>query len=87
MIVDAPGLGLSAKDILRLLRYDIERVGSQSEWCRQNGVSRPHLNKVLKGGRKPFGPGILKALRIKVVYVLEGDESTVIGSENRCAGA
>jgi hypothetical protein len=76
-VSNAPGL--SAKDILRLLRQDIERAGSQSEWCRRHRVSRPHLNRVLRGRRKPFASSILKPLKIKTIYVLDRGESASTG--------
>jgi hypothetical protein len=59
---------LSDADILRMLRADIQKYGSQAEWSRQNGISRPHLNRVLNRERD-FGPRILKALKLKKVFV------------------
>jgi DNA-binding transcriptional regulator YdaS (Cro superfamily) len=55
---------LHVLDVLTLLRRDIERAGSQSEWSRQTGVSRTYINRVLKG-RKPPGPSICRALGLE----------------------
>jgi DNA-binding transcriptional regulator YdaS (Cro superfamily) len=55
---------LHVLDVLTLLRRDIERAGSQSEWSRQTGVSRTYINCVLKG-RKPPGPSICRALGLE----------------------
>jgi DNA-binding transcriptional regulator YdaS (Cro superfamily) len=63
-------LSLSEKDILQMLQEAVDKAGSQSEWCRRHGISRPHLNKVLNG-RKALSPSIRKALKIKTIYVRE----------------
>jgi hypothetical protein len=60
--------GLTTRDIFKLLEQEIKKAGGQSEWARQHQVSRTHLNKALRG-RKTFGPTILKALKIKSIYV------------------
>ena len=44
---------LSNEDVLKLLHLAIERVGGQSEWARQTGVSRMQINRTLKGRRMP----------------------------------
>lgn len=60
---------LSHQDILRILRSEVAKAGSQMEWAKRNKVSRTQLNKVLNGERDHFGPAILKALRIKQIFV------------------
>jgi DNA-binding transcriptional regulator YdaS (Cro superfamily) len=44
---------LNIEDVLELLRLDIDRVGGQSEWARQTGVSRMQINRALNGRRMP----------------------------------
>jgi len=58
---------LDEKDVLRLLREDVDKAGGQSAWARQTGVNRVHLNKVLKG-KRPLTRTILQALKLKKVY-------------------
>src|SRR5215470_4035867 len=48
------------------LRRDVEMAGGQSEWSRQTGVTRSHLNRVLRG-QKPIGPQISRALGLRKV--------------------
>jgi DNA-binding transcriptional regulator YdaS (Cro superfamily) len=55
---------LHVRDVLILLRRDVDRAGGQSEWSRQTGVSRTYINRVLKG-RKPPGPSIVRALGLE----------------------
>ena len=44
---------LSIEDVLELLLRDIDRVGSQSEWARQTGVSRMDISRALQHRRMP----------------------------------
>jgi DNA-binding phage protein len=44
---------LAVEDVLELLRLDIARVGGQSEWARQTGVSRMEINRALQNRRRP----------------------------------
>ena len=44
---------LRVQDVVKLLRDEVERVGSQSEFARQKGVERSLINKVLQGERVP----------------------------------
>jgi hypothetical protein len=52
---------------MRLLRSEIERAGGQIHWAKIEGVSRPHLNKMLQGTRQ-LSKSIIKALKIRIVY-------------------
>jgi DNA-binding phage protein len=61
---------LRVQDVLKLLRREIDRAGGQSEWARQTGVYRTHLNKVLNGWRPP-GPSICRALGLKSINAEE----------------
>jgi DNA-binding transcriptional regulator YdaS (Cro superfamily) len=55
---------LHVRDVLILLRRDIDRVGGQSEWSRQTGICRTYVNRVLNR-RSPPGPSICRALGLK----------------------
>jgi DNA-binding phage protein len=62
---------LHVLDVLTLLRRDIERAGSQSEWSRQTGISRTYVNRVLNG-RKPPGLSICRALGLEKAIFRDG---------------
>ena len=64
---------LNGKDVVRLLRRDVERAGGQSEWARRTGIDRTTLNKVLQGSR-PASSQILKALKLKEIVVCGGPD-------------
>jgi hypothetical protein len=57
---------LDDKDVLRLLREDVDRAGGQSAWARRSGIDRTHLSRVLKG-KRPLSPTIVQALKLKRV--------------------
>ena len=61
---------LDEKDVLRLLREDVNKAGDQSAWARRTGVNRSYLNRVLKG-KKKLGPTIVQALNLKKVVAYE----------------
>jgi len=63
---------LDTDDVRRLLRQEVERVGSQSEWARRTGVGRTYLNHVMSGRRNP-GPDFNRALKLTkvVVYAMQ----------------
>jgi DNA-binding phage protein len=56
------------KDVVELLHAEIARTGSQSEWCRKNGVDRATLNKTLNGHRPPTRE-MIELLNLRVVYI------------------
>lgn len=58
---------LSRKDVIRLLREEVERVGGQVAWSKKMGINRAHLNLVLNG-RRPPSENILAALNLDTVY-------------------
>jgi len=58
---------LSDVDVLRILRAAIQEAGDQSKWARRHGISRPHLNRVLKR-KRGFSLRILRALKLKPIW-------------------
>ena len=54
---------LDIKEVVRLLRAEVERAGGQSAWARREGIDRTLLNKVLSG-QKPPSNKIIKALKL-----------------------
>src|ERR1019366_10266240 len=44
---------LELKDVIHLLRSEVERAGGQSVWAKKNGMNRSVINKVLNGRAPP----------------------------------
>ena len=66
---------LRIEDVIRLLRDEVERVGSQSEWARRKGVARTSLSHALSGRKRPT-KDILKTLKLeKVVAYKQGAQT------------
>jgi hypothetical protein len=57
---------LTEDDVLRLLRAEIAKAGSQLAWASQMGVERTIVNGMLHGKRRPQ-PKVLRALGLKIV--------------------
>jgi hypothetical protein len=73
---------LEPEDVLRLLRCEIERAGGQQPWAKSMGVDRANLNRVLKGLR-PICMSIIKALKLRVVFVPESSKVGPLPSKFR----
>ena len=65
-----PILGLA--EVVRILRDEVGRAGSQAEWARRTGVSRPNLNSTITGKRPPTRD-VLRALSLKKVFAYQKD--------------
>jgi hypothetical protein len=64
---------LDNKDLVRLLRLEVEGAGAQSAWARREGIDRTLLNRVLNG-QKPPSKEIIRALKLCNVYALDDEE-------------
>ena len=62
---------LDDKDVVCLLRSEVERAGGQSAWARRERIDRTLLNRVLCG-QKPPTKEIVRALKLCNVYALHG---------------
>jgi DNA-binding phage protein len=62
------------KDLVRLLRSEVEKAGGQSAWARREGIDRTLLNRVLND-QKPPSKEIIRALKLCNVYALDDDEA------------
>jgi DNA-binding phage protein len=58
---------LEHEDVMRPLRSEIERAGSQGAWAKMVGVNRTTLNKHLRG-EYPLNMKVVKALGLRVVF-------------------
>jgi hypothetical protein len=57
---------LSSQDVIALLRAEIDKVGTESEWARQSGANRSSVNLALKG-RVGIQKNLLDALGLEMV--------------------
>jgi len=64
---------LDDKDVVRLLRSEVERAGGQSAWARRERIDRSLLNRVL-GTHKPPTEKIIRALKLCHVYASDGPQ-------------
>jgi hypothetical protein len=64
---------LELEDVVQLLRSEVERLGSQSAFARAAGVDRAVVCKILRG-RALLQPKILRALNVRMVFVLADNE-------------
>jgi DNA-binding phage protein len=56
------------KDVIRLLRSEVKRAGSQAAWAKKAGIQRTWINKILKGRTAPTKK-VISALKLRTVYV------------------
>src|SRR6516162_10212270 len=61
---------LDQKDVVRLLRLEVNRAGSQKKWAKKNGVTQSLISMVLSGDRPP-NHKIIRALKLRRVVVYE----------------
>ncbi len=54
---------------MRLLHSEIERIGGQLQWAKMVGVSRPNVNKMLRGTRRLSKPGVKALMRWDTIQV------------------
>jgi DNA-binding phage protein len=63
---------LEVKDIIPLLRAEIQRAGGVSAWSKKTGVNRTVASKVLNN-LKPPTKSVIKALKLRAVFVVGRD--------------
>jgi hypothetical protein len=73
------------KEIVRLLRAEVERAGGQSAWARRERINRTQLNQVLSG-RRDVSLNILKALKIRTIYVRDDNSTDARDGDARIGG-
>jgi DNA-binding phage protein len=63
---------LDLKDVIRLLRSEVERAGGQAggqaAWAKKTGTNRTVINRVLND-RQPPSKKIISALKLRMVFV------------------
>ena len=61
---------LDQKDVVRSLRLEVKRAGSQKKWAKENGVTQSLISMVLSGDR-PLNNKIINALKLRRVERLD----------------
>jgi DNA-binding phage protein len=61
---------LELKDVIHLLRSEVERAGGQTAWAKKTGIDRVTINRVLSNQR-PLTKKIIRALKLRTVFVSE----------------
>ena len=51
-----------------MLRFEVERAGSQTAWAKKHSLDRTYVNRVLRSV-KPPAEGIIRALGLRIVVV------------------
>jgi len=59
---------LELKDVIRLLRSEVERAGGPTAWAKKTGIDRATISRVLNNLQRPTKPIIL-ALKLRTVFV------------------
>ena len=61
---------LDDKDVIRLLKAEVERTGGQSAFARITGLNRNNINQIL-GGKRPMSKRVMRILKLRRVYIQE----------------
>jgi hypothetical protein len=61
---------LDQKDVVRLLRLEVNRAGSQKKWAKKIGVTQSLISMVLSGDRPPNNK-IISALKLHRLVLYE----------------
>ena len=61
---------MNERDVIELLRRQVERAGSGAAWARRNGFSRAYISDLLTGksGKSEIGARLLDPLGLEVTY-------------------
>ena len=59
---------LELKDVIRLLRSEVERAGGQAAWAKKTDVDRVTINRALND-KQPPTKKIIRALKLRTVFV------------------
>ena len=58
------------RDVIHLLKLEIEREGNQGAFARHHGLDRSYVNHIVNG-KRPISDAILKAVGLRKVYTAE----------------
>ncbi len=61
---------LDDKDVIRLLKAEVERTGGKSGFARLTGLNRNNINQII-GGKRPISKRLMRMLKLRRVYIHE----------------
>jgi hypothetical protein len=59
---------LELKDVIGLLRSEVEQAGGQTAWAKKTGIQRAIVNRVLTDLELPT-KSIIRSLKLRTVFV------------------
>ena len=62
-----PGVIFDEKDVIRLLRVEVEKDGSQAAFARRRNVERMYINAILRG-KRPVTKTVANAIGLRRTY-------------------
>jgi len=62
-----PGVIFDEEDIIRLLRVEVEKDGSQAAFARRRNVERMYINGILRG-KRPVTKTVANAIGLRRTY-------------------
>ena len=62
-----PGVIFDEEDVRRLLRFEVEKDGSQAAFARRRNVERMYINAILRG-KRPVTKTVADAIGLRRTY-------------------
>ena len=62
-----PGVIFDEEDVIRLLRVEVEKDGSQAAFARRRNVERMYINAILRG-KRPVTKTVANAIGLRRTY-------------------
>ena len=59
---------LELKDVIQLLRSEVERAGCQTAWAKKTGINQTIINRVINDQQPPTKK-IIEELKLRMVFV------------------
>ncbi len=59
---------LDDKDVIQMLRAEVDRAGSQLAFARKVGLNRNNINQML-GGKMPLTKSVIRTLKLRRVFI------------------
>jgi DNA-binding phage protein len=63
---------LDDEDVIKILRAEVERAGSQLAFAKKTGLNRNNVNRMLSG-KKPLTKSVIRTLKLRRVFILSRD--------------
>jgi plasmid maintenance system antidote protein VapI len=64
---------LDDKDVIQMLRAEVERAGSQRAFAIKVGLNRNNVNRMLNG-KMPLTKSVIRTLKLRTVFIPSPDD-------------